>query len=219
MSCCGQQVRGGRRLDRVTRPDPRGDEISIPGGTGDLQAGFEALEPLHRARRPRSGPRVPARAAGASARVTPATSYRIADASRASSGNSAPRFALMVKAPVPFGLQNEGEGVGSRRHPQHREQLRDSGPAGRDQASTQTERIDHGRRRAPALQDLDFGADPVLGGKLLHQLRKIDLLQLEPEDAGRLVDPGREQGVGSAQGNRELSCTARPKGGDGGAPP
>jgi hypothetical protein len=34
-------------------------------------------------------------------------------------------------------------------------------------------------------------------------LRKIDLLQLEPEDAGRLVDAGGEQGVCGAQGNRE----------------
>ena len=95
--------------------------------------------------------------------------------------------------------QHEREGIGRGRDPQHGKEFRQPAMARRLQPHPQTERIDHGNGRTAPLQDVDFGANRVYPGEVLHELRKIDVFRVEPEDAGRLVDPGRQQGIGSAQ--------------------
>jgi hypothetical protein len=128
----GQQVRRRRRFGGVARTNLDRDEIGIPGGPGYAESGFEAPNRFFGGDNLQAELRYPLGSRCQHERDSRYTNS-LADAGR-SLRQSVART-LDADSPPWFCPEDEREGIGRRRHPHQREQLRPPGTAGRDQAS------------------------------------------------------------------------------------
>jgi hypothetical protein len=113
-----------------------------------------------------------------------------------------PRAALYVddeEASTETSAEPQREGISVGSNPQQPELFRDPCMARRNQAGTQSQRVNHGSSRTAPLQHFDFSTDTILSGEQRHELREVDLLHLEPEDARGLVSPCCKKVVGSSK--------------------